>query len=237
MKSTYYNYKVSSLVWVFLLLLQSALAADADKAILKGQVNDGLTHQPLAGASIYIHEAKTGTVTNEQGSFATPFVPDGKYLVEISFQGYQSIIETIEIKNNTERNFEMQLTYAEHENVTVTGVASAVKTRQSIQPISIIKKTDLLKNSSTNLMEGLTALVPGLNVITTGPAIAKPVIRGLGYNRLVVVNDGVRQEGQQWGDEHGIEIDEYSVQRAEILKGPASLMYGSDAMAGVINLL
>ena len=63
------------------------------------------------------------------------------------------------------------------------------------------------------------------------------MIRGLGYNRVVVVKDGIRQEGQQWGDEHGIEIDESSVNRVEILKGPASLTYGSDAMAGVINLL
>ena len=150
MKSTNYNYTITGLFLVFLLLLQSAMAANADKAILKGKVTDALTHQPLAGASIYIHEAKTGTVTNEQGLFVTPFVPAGKYLVEISFQGYQSIIETIEIKNTTERIFQMQLTYAEHENVTVTGVASAVKTRQAIQPISIIKKADLLKQSSTN---------------------------------------------------------------------------------------
>src|SRR5690606_24105543 len=66
--------------------------------------------------------------------------------------------------------------------------------------------------------------------------IAKPFIRGLGYNRVLVVHDGVRQEGQQWGDEHGIEIDDYSVQRVEVMKGPASLIYGSDALAGVINI-
>lgn len=238
MKSIYYKYVlVSSVILFFLFNGQKVTASYTEKAFLKGQVTDAVTHQPLAGASIYIHEAKSGTVSNENGLFVTPFVPAGKYLVEISFQGYQSIIETIEIKNTTERNFVLQLTYAEHENVTVTGVASAVKTRQSIQPISIVKKTDLLRQSATNLMEGLSALVPGFQVITTGPAIAKPVIRGLGYNRLVVINDGVRQEGQQWGDEHGIEIDEFSVQKAEILKGPASLMYGSDAMAGVVNLL
>jgi len=73
--------------------------------------------------------------------------------------------------------------------------------------------------------------------LQTGPGISKPVIRGLGYNRVVVVNDGVRQEGQQWGDEHGIEIDEASINKVEILKGPASLIYGSDAMAGVINFI
>lgn len=76
-----------------------------------------------------------------------------------------------------------------------------------------------------------------MSQITTGPAISKPIIRGLGYNRVVVMNDGIRQEGQQWGDEHGIEIDEYNVSRIEVLKVPASLIYGSDALAGVINII
>jgi iron complex outermembrane receptor protein len=89
---------------------------------------------------------------------------------------------------------------------------------------------------STNLIDALSK-TPGVSQISTGPAVSKPSIRGLGYNRVVVVNDGIRQEGQQWGDEHGIEIDEYNVTKAEILKGPASLMYGSDALAGVMNII
>ena len=76
--------------------------------------------------------------------------------------------------------------------------------------------------------------MPGVNQITTGSGISKPVIRGLSHNQVLVINDGVRQEGQQWGDEHGIEIDARSVHSIEVLKGPASLMYGSDAMGGVI---
>lgn len=72
---------------------------------------------------------------------------------------------------------------------------------------------------------------------SSGQAVSKPIIRGLGYNRVVIVNDGVRQEGQQWGDEHGVEIDELSVSKVEVLKGPASLMYGSDALAGVVNFI
>jgi iron complex outermembrane receptor protein len=93
-----------------------------------------------------------------------------------------------------------------------------------------------MRYTVSNLVD-LIAHEPGISQITTGPAIAKPVIRGLGFNRVVVLNDGVRQEGQQWGDEHGLEVDEYSVQKIEIVKGPASLMYGSDAMAGVIQVL
>ena len=80
----------------------------------------------------------------------------------------------------------------------------------------------------------IIAKQPGISQITTGSGISKPVIRGLGYNRVLVVNDGIRQEGQQWGDEHGVEIDAQNIHSVEILKGPASLIYGSDAMAGVL---
>ena len=75
---------------------------------------------------------------------------------------------------------------------------------------------------------------PGVSQVTTGGGISKPVIRGLGFNRVVVISDGLRQEGQQWGDEHGVEIDANDVHSVEIIKGPASLMYGSDALAGVL---
>src|SRR4029079_5647385 len=124
----------------------------------------------------------------------------------------------------------------EQEGVTVTGVSTPTRLRQSPQPVAVMKRDELVRISSTNLTNSL-GHIPGVNTLTTGPAISKPFIRGLGYNRVVTINDGVRQEGQQWGDEHGIEIDEYSVSRVEILKGPASLIYGSDAMAGVVNII
>ena len=117
--------------------------------------------------------------------------------------------------------------------VVVTGLTGSQKLKQSPAPVSIISPRQLEAQPSTNIIDAI-AHQPGISQITTGSGISKPVIRGLGYNRVVVVNDGIRQEGQQWGDEHGIEIDPYSVHSVEILKGPASLMYGSDAMAGVI---
>ena len=117
--------------------------------------------------------------------------------------------------------------------VVVTGLTGDVHLREVAAPISVIEPVDLQARASTNII-GAIAREPGVAQITTGGAISKPVIRGLGYNRVVVVNDGIRQEGQQWGDEHGIEIDGASVHSVEILKGPASLMYGSDAMAGVL---
>jgi iron complex outermembrane receptor protein len=130
----------------------------------------------------------------------------------------------------------MEYAATELNEVVITGLTKASEQKRTPTPIAIVSKLDLLQNASSNIIDAI-ASQPGISQITTGSGISKPVIRGLGYNRVVVVNDGVRQEGQQWGDEHGIEIDENDVGRVEILKGPASLVYGSDAMAGVVNML
>ena len=124
-------------------------------------------------------------------------------------------------------------TCIEINEVVVTGLTGTTKMKNSPSPISVINFTELRQQTSTNIIDAI-AHKPGLSQITTGSGISKPVIRGLGFNRVVVVNDGIRQEGQQWGEEHGIEIDGEHVNSVEILKGPASLRYGSDAMAGVI---
>ena len=119
--------------------------------------------------------------------------------------------------------------------VTVTGVTGDTKLKHSTAPISIVSPQVLRSASSTNIIDAISHQ-PGVSQLTTGGGISKPIIRGLGYNRVVVMSEGVRQEGQQWGDEHGVEVDGSSVNSVEILKGPASLMYGSDAMAGVVIL-
>lgn len=119
--------------------------------------------------------------------------------------------------------------------VTVTGVTGMTKLKYSTAPINIVSAKELRSTASTNIIDAI-ARQPGVSQLTTGSGISKPIIRGLGYNRVVVMSEGVRQEGQQWGDEHGVEVDGGSVGSIEILKGPASLMYGSDAMAGVVIL-
>lgn len=119
--------------------------------------------------------------------------------------------------------------------VVVTGITGETKLKHSTTPVSLITGKEIRQTASTNVIDAI-ARQPGMSQITTGSSISKPIIRGLGYNRIVVLNDGVRQEGQQWGDEHGIEIDANTVNSVEILKGPASLMYGSDALAGVLIL-
>ena len=125
--------------------------------------------------------------------------------------------------------------HIELKQVVVTGPTGSVKMEDMSMPAAVIDRNDLRMAAATNIVDAVSRL-PGMAQISTGSGISKPVIRGLGYNRVVVVADGVRQEGQQWGDEHGVEIDANAVSSVEVLKGPASLLYGSDALAGVLKL-
>ena len=206
------------------------------KFSISGKITDQKTAAPLAGATVYIPDLHTGAITNNEGYFIITSITAGKYLVEVSYQGYATIYQALTVAGDHQMNVALSATVVEQQGVTVTGVSFATRTKQNPQVVSIVKADDLLGISSTNIMDALAKSVPGVSAVTTGPAVSKPFIRGLGYNRVVLVNDGIRQEGQQWGDEHGIEIDDYSARRIEVLKGPASLMYGSDAIAGVINV-
>lgn len=206
------------------------------QASFGGKITDAKTGEPLSGASIFFHDLKLGVYADYSGRYQFAEVPVGHHLIEISHVGYSSIIEHIDVEKNTEKDFALQPSILENQGVIVTGVSNATNIRKAPVPVTALRRAELLQSSATNIIDVL-AKKPGVSQLGTGPGISKPVIRGLGYNRVLVVNEGVRQEGQQWGDEHGIEIDELSVNRAEILKGPASLMYGSDALAGVINLI
>ena len=215
---------------------EKKISSENTQAAFTGKITDAITGEPLSGASILFPDLKLGTHADISGKFQFAHLPAGHYLIEISHIGYTSIIEHVDINDNTERNFALQPSVLENQTVIVTGVSNATNIKKAPIPVTALRRAELLQSSSTNIIDAL-AKKPGISQLSTGPGISKPVIRGLGYNRVLVINEGVRQEGQQWGDEHGIEIDELSINRAEILKGPASLMYGSDALAGVINLI
>lgn len=190
----------------------------------------------LPGATIYIPDLKIGAFSREDGTFTINNIPKGTFLVEISSIGYAPETREINIKESSVLNVTMRQSTVEYKEVVVTGVSSATESESNPQSVDVISHEDFMQNSSSNLIDAI-ALAPSVNVMTHGAEISKPFVRGLGYNRVVTVNDGVRQEGQQWFDEFGEEIDEYSVDRVEILKGPTALSYGSDAFAGVINML
>jgi iron complex outermembrane recepter protein len=201
-----------------------------------GKITDAKTGAPLVGASIYFSDLRRGTASGNDGTYTIANISQGRFLVEVSYLGYSSIVATIDFGGNVRKDFALVRSFIEGEAVTVTGVSTATSTKRTPIPVDIVRKENLFNNVSTNLIDNLAKL-PGVAQVSTGPAISKPFIRGLGYNRVIVVNDGIRQEGQQWGDEHGIEIDELNASRVEVLKGPASLTYGSDALAGVVNII
>ncbi len=222
----------------FVLILSAAASYGQQKmkSDLSGKISDVASGRPLPGASVVLVDSKYGTTTDTAGNFYFKNINSGHFQLEISYTGYRSIIEHVDVSGPTQKDFALKSSFVENEAITVTAVGSATSIRKAPIPITRVSKDFLLSTSSTNIIDALSR-VPGVSQVTTGPAISKPVIRGLGYNRVVVINDGVRQEGQQWGDEHGIEIDENSVSRVEVVKGPASIIYGSDALAGVINII
>jgi iron complex outermembrane recepter protein len=226
----------------FVLSYQNSLAQNSTSSntrqggTLSGKITDAQSNAVLPGASIYVYEAKVGAVSDNAGAYRIQNIPSGKFTVEVTYLGHSSVTAFVEINGNTQKDFSLNPEVVENQGVTVTGVSGATQIKRTPIPVTVLRKDYLLKEASTNLIDALSK-TPGVSQISTGPAISKPSIRGLGYNRVVVINDGVRQEGQQWGDEHGVEIDEYGVNKAEVLKGPASIMYGSDALAGVVNFI
>jgi iron complex outermembrane receptor protein len=204
--------------------------------VLSGKVTDAKSGLALPGANIFIHDIRIGATTGNNGTYKISSLPSGNYLVEVSFIGYKSASENILINGDTKHDFSLEENYTEASEVVVTGVSKATQIKRNPVPVVSVSHDYLVSNLSTNVIDAISK-IPGIRGVTTGPNVSKPFIRGLGFNRILSLYDGVRQEGQQWGDEHGIEVDQYAIQKIEIIKGPASLSYGSDALAGVVNLI
>ncbi len=203
---------------------------------LTGKITENLKGEAIPGATIYFPELKRGAASDKTGSYRVENLPKLKVTVQIGFLGYKTIVARVDLAMQTTMNFVLEQSIAEMSEVVITGSSRASEIKRSPLPMATLDRRELEENLSTNIIEAITNL-PGISAVTTGPNVSKPFIHGLGYNRVLTLYDGVRQEGQQWGDEHGVEVDENSVDRIEVVKGPASLTYGSDALAGVVNLL
>lgn len=121
------------------------------------------------------------------------------------------------------------------EEVVVLGSDKAYVRMSAPQNLIRIDKSFLEEHYAASLMQSLER-IPGVKAMSIGSGQSKPAIRGLGFNRMIVAENGVKHEGQQWGEDHGLEIDQFAADEIEIIKGPGSLLYGSDAIGGVINL-
>ncbi|MEI7675341.1 MAG: TonB-dependent receptor [Bacteroidales bacterium] len=227
---------ISILSILFLLHTISNFAYVSSANSLVGKITDSRNGEALIGVSVYFPDLKIGAVSDVNGEYQIKNLPASKVMIQLTYLGFRTVLEAVDLSVVSSRNFQLEYAATELNEVVVTGLTRSSEQKRTPTPISIVSNLQLKQNASTNIIDAI-AFQPGVSQVTTGVGISKPVIRGLGYNRVVVVNDGVRQEGQQWGDEHGVEIDEFQVGRVEILKGPASLVYGSDAMAGVVNLI
>jgi iron complex outermembrane receptor protein len=204
---------------------------------VSGIIKDAQTRQALSFCSVQIMQTHIGTITDVNGKFKIQ-MPSGVTLVQfkVSSSGYFS--DTILVSSSAKYLDILMIPLPGTLNeVVITSASKATLAKENPLAISSVSPKSIENTAETNIIDALVKNLPGLNAVKTGPNISKPFIRGLGYNRVLVLYDGMRQEGQQWGDEHGIETDAYSINKAEIVKGPASIMYGSDALAGVVSLI
>src|SRR6478735_4589587 len=153
---------------------------------LSGQVTDAETAEVLSGANVYIADARIGAVTNAKGEYNFKNIPAGHHVVEISYSGFTTTVQHIDVNSNSTINFTLTAAVREQQGITITGVAQATNTRNSPVPVSIIRKSDMLHTPATNIID-LLSRQPGVSQISTGPAVSKPVIRGLSFNRVVVI--------------------------------------------------
>ncbi len=225
--------KIGLLLVTFQLLVT---IGKSQTSTLVGSIKDVYKH-PIAGATITCE--KQSVISDSNGKFELQRLSIGKkYLVakHTSFKTFTSTINTVANQQNS-ITIELESSSDLLEEVVITGSATLSLLKENPVTITNVSSKMMDKTVETNIIDALVKHVPGLNAVKTGPNISKPFIRGLGYNRVLTLYNGMRQEGQQWGDEHGIEVDGYNIQKVEVIKGPASLLFGSDALAGVVSIL
>jgi iron complex outermembrane receptor protein len=219
------------------LLLTTAMAVlPADAGTLRGRVT-GPDGQPLADARVEVVEVHRHATTDAAGRYTIGNLPAGLYNVSFSLIGFRPAVRKVSVGDG-EVSLDVVLTASAVEipALQVTASAMATSALTAPQPLAVVASEALRTAQAPTLGETLNWL-PGVRNWSTGAGIGKPLIRGLGSNRVLVLADGQRVDGQQWGDEHGPNIGTEDAERIEVIRGPASVLYGSDALGGVINVV
>jgi len=191
---------------------------------------------PMTGATIFISDMKIGTVSDKNGGYQLINLPNGKIRIQFSFIGYAIQIAIVELNGkDIELNIILKQTAVEADEVVISGFNNSTQHGNAVK-IDVLKLDPHTNKTTPNFSEVLTQ-VPGVDMISKGSGVSKPVIRGLSMNDILILNNGVRFENYQYSDHHPLGIDEFGIENVEIIKGPASLLYGSDAIGGVINFI
>jgi len=194
-------------------------------------VIDKSDKKPVAFADVYFPDSNTGTTTNIDGVFVVKNFTSTKVKVQISFIGYKTLVTHIDAsKNNIV--LKLETSHIALEDVVISVPGGKLQS-ENVVAIENRKLKDIYSSSPINL-SGAIAEISGVDNITVGASVGKPVIRGLTGNRILTYSQGIRVENQQWGANHGLGVSDIGIESVEIIKGPASLLYGSDALAGVI---
>ncbi|RZK88835.1 MAG: TonB-dependent receptor, partial [Pedobacter sp.] len=207
----------------------------AQQSQLIGRVKTS-NNLPISGAKVYISNAEKTFLTDTTGQFLFSGLVGGTYNILITKQGYLNETRSLTLKTS-KQSLNIKLAALSYQLAEVLIKDNRVENRKKEESLNVeVVNADFIqRNLSGSLMKTLERL-PGIKTIGIGSGQSKPLIRGLGFNRVVVVDKGVKHEGQQWGADHGLELDQFAAGEVEILKGAASFVYGSDAIAGAINV-
>ena len=202
---------------------------------LTGRILEGSSGEPLEQANVYFPQLQNGTVTDAEGFFQLSNLPEGTYKLVVSLLGYASQTLNVKVGVGME-SLEVRLepSAIEMEEVIVSTPFHKLQ-RENVMKVEQAPMRELTRTGAPTLAEGIRQIA-GVETVSTGAGIGKPVIRGLSSNRVLVYTQGVRLENQQFGDEHGLGISDAGIESVEVIKGPASLLYGSDALGGVLYL-
>jgi iron complex outermembrane receptor protein len=226
--------------FIVLLLLLPAMvwgetSLKTDYYELSGTVTDS-TGEPLAGAEILLPSLNTGTTTNRAGEYYLQQVPAGQYQLICRFMGYSPEKIELLLAQNTILDIRMEQTILTMPTINVTASAAPTDVLTSNRTVSVLSQEEITLQYS-NSMSGALSTVPGVQIADQGPLIAKPVVRGMTNQRIVLLKNGIKHEAQQWSNHHTPETDIFEAERIEVLRGPASLLYGSGAIGGVIHII
>ena len=196
-----------------------------------GKVIDLHDGKPLGSAVIYIEPLNKEITTDSSGSFSISNLCDKFYIFEISHPQCKTKIETIKVSKNTNKTFRLEHHIEELNEIIVYGNSFNEKSK-TIAENKISSKV-LEKNISSPLGDILSNL-SGVSSFKTGNSVVKPIINGLHSSRVVIINNGVRMEDQEWGEEHSPNIDVNSLDKITLIKGAGALQYSGNALGGVI---
>ncbi|MEI6900247.1 MAG: TonB-dependent receptor, partial [Bacteroidota bacterium] len=199
---------------------------------LSGKIASTANLAPLATVTVYIPELKRGTLSDNSGNFSFSNLPMTTFSVQFTMVGYKSQVKTVDLRKTSTLEISMEPSATELEEVLVT--SSSTKLPDNIPfSASSISQVEMKKPASLSVMGNLSAQ-PGIDRISIGNGIMKPVIRGLSFNQIMLYGQGTRIENQQWDDHHDLGLSDIGIDNVEIVRGPAALIYGADALGGAI---